>query len=235
MHIELLSQVLKAKKNTIMKSTTLSLILFLLISPFVYGQAECAYYHKKNCGNKDNFPMKYDSQSKSAILGKGQISEFHMVAYGGLDYRINICAEDILGSQVQFKIYEKKRELVKQEEEEIVYTEGESSSDESYSDDSYSDDYSSDSYDDYSDAYSDDMGDATSSNKPKFKLVKELLYDNAQDNFSNQLEFTAENSMSLIIEVSVPGDGSKSKLKIREMGCVGVLIEHIKSRQAGFH
>jgi hypothetical protein len=41
--------------------------------------------------------------------------------------------------------------------------------------------------------------------------------------------------MSLIIEVTIPGgDGGGSKLKIKEMGCVGVLIEHAKSKQTGF-
>ncbi len=183
--------------------------------------------------------MKYDSQSKSAVLGKGQSSEFHMVAYNGLDYRITLCAEENLGSQVQFKIYEKKRELIK-DKEESMDEEGSASegSSDDYSDD-YSDGYSDDSYDDgysdaYDDAYSEDMS-GGQSNKPKFHLVKELLYDNSTDDYSNQLEFTADGSMSLIIEVTIPGEGSNQRLKIREMGCVGVLIEHIKSRQAGFH
>lgn len=225
-----------------MKSTALSFLFLLFSTCTVYAQNECQYYHKKACGDKDNYPMKYDSQSKSAILGKGQISEFHMVAYNGLDYRINVCAEEILGTQIQFKIYEKKRELIRHEEEEYVEETQEattSASDVEYSDDGYSDDYSSEDYsedysDSYDDAYSDDLS-TGESNKPKFRLVKELLYDNASDSYSNQLEFTADGSMSLIIEVSVPGEDNKSKLKIRDMGCVGVLIEHIKSRQAGFH
>lgn len=205
-----------------MKSTTL-LGLFLFLSTLGFAQAECQYYHRKACENKENFPMKYDSQSKSAILGKGQISEFHMVAYDGLDYRISLCAEEILGTQIQFKIYEKKRELIKPEEEGYADASSSTSSDEYSYDDSYSDAYS----DDYGTGGSDD-------NKPKFRLVKELLYDNATDEYSNQIEFTADGSMSLIVEVHVPGDESKGKLKIREMGCVGVLIEHTKSRQAGF-
>lgn len=208
-----------------MKSILLPL-LFLVFSTSIFAQSECSYYHKKACQNKDNYPMKYDSQSKSAILGKGQISEFHMVAYNGLDYRVSLCAEENLGSQIQFKIYEKKRELVKKD------AEGETSSDDSSED--YSDDYSDDYSASYDDAYSDDMG-GESNNDPKFRLVKELLYDNASDEFSNQIEFTADGSMSLIIEVHVPGEESSSRLKIRETGCVGVLIEHVKSQQVGFH
>jgi len=134
--------------------------------------------------------MKYDSQSKSAMLAKGQTSEFHMVAYHGLDYRISVCAEENLGEQIQFKIYEKERSLVKHDNDTVAVPE----------------------------------------------IKKELLYDNSQDSYAQFLEFTAESSMSLIIEIIVPGadGGSKSKLLIREMGCVGVLIEHTKSRKSGF-
>lgn len=227
------------------KLISILLLSFVFTLPSI-AQTECSYYHRKACDNKDNEPMKYDSQSKSAILGKGQISEFHMVAYDGLDYRVSLCAEENLG-QVQFKIYEKKRELIKPEEalDDDVYEEEQISNEEEdeyadetydeYSDNTYSEDYS----DSYSDAYSDDAysdaSSASTSNEPKFRLVKEELYDNADDAYASQIEFTADGTMSLILEVSVPGDESKGKLKIREMGCVGVLIEHAKSRQAGFH
>jgi hypothetical protein len=191
----------------------------LIVSSFIFlfafslsAQSECSYYHKKECANKEGVSMKYDSQSKSAVLGKGQISEFYMVAYQGLDYRITLCAEEILGEQVQFKIYEKQRILI-QEEGAVEQEEGEGE------------------YDAYSDAYSEAE---TGGNDPQFKVVKELLYDNATDNYSKSIEFSAEGSMSLIVEVSIPGESGGSKLKIREMGCVGVLIEHAKSRKAGF-
>lgn len=227
------------------KTISLFVFIFYLTITSIQAQSECQYYHRKACENKDNESMKYDSQSKSAVLGKGQISEFHMVAYDGLDYRISICSDEILGSQIQFKIYEKKRELIKAEEVEEVAYEEESTSEEEYSDDYSSDDdsYSDNTYSDddsysddsYSDSYSDDAGfGGTADNKPKFRMVKELLYDNASDSYSPQIEFTAEGSMSLIIEVTVPGDESKGKLKIREMGCVGVLIEHATSKHAGF-
>ena len=191
-----------------MRISSLVLFIICMAATSVSAQSECQYYHKKFCENKDGMAMKYDSQSKSAILGKGQISEFHMVAYGGLDYRITLCAEENLGSQVQFKIYEKQRVLLKDNEN----TNAEEESN-------------------YEDAYSEE---GESEDGPKFKMVKELLYDNASDNYSNTLEFTADGSMSLIIEVIAPGDAGGNKLKIREMGCVGVLIEHVKSRNAGF-
>lgn len=202
-----------------MKKYSLAICLAFIAS-FGFAQTACNQYHRKNCADKEaGKAMRYDSQSKSAVLGKGQISEFHMVAYHDLDYRITVCAEEILGDKIQFKIYEKKRVLIKDEEK---TSEEESTSEEEYSED----DYSEDSYEE----------EASSPKKkgPQFRMVKELLYDNAEDSYNNKLEFTAEGSMSLIIEISVPGTGSASKLKIRETGCVGVLIEHVKTRKAGF-
>lgn len=199
----------------------LVIVLSILFSSIVGVGQECSYYHRKNCVNKELRSMTYDSQSKSAILGKGQISEFHMVAYGGLDYRVSICAEEKLGDQIQFRIYEKQRVLVKEEKGNEPEKEVESSED------------------DYDDSYDDDAYDeGSSANKkegPKYRMVKELLHDNKDDGFNNMIEFTAEGSMSLIIEVIVPGSGNTSKLKIRELGCVGVLIEHKKSKKVGFN
>jgi len=184
------------------------------ISLATYAQTECTQYHRKNCGDREGVMMKYDSQSKSAILGKGQVSEFHMVAYPDLDYRITVCAEEILG-QMQFRIYQKTRVLVKEEE-------GESNSEETESDEE-------EDYDDYSEEET-----TVAKKEPEHKIIKELLYDNADDGYKNFIEFTAEGSMSLIIEVVVPGSDNKSKLKIRETGCVGVLIEHNKAKKVGF-
>ncbi|MAY84854.1 MAG: hypothetical protein CMP59_12045 [Flavobacteriales bacterium] len=188
--------------------------------------------------------MKYDSQSRSALLGKGQKSEFHLVAYNGMDYRITVCAEENLGEEIHFKIYEKQRVLIKPEKAEdlAVYEEEQidlESQDEyaddtydQYSDNAYNDSYS-DPYSDYSESYSEETV-AQGSNEPKFKLVKELLYDNTSDSLSMSLEFTAQGTMSLIVEISIPGEAQTSKLALRNMGCVGVLVEHASALKAGF-
>lgn len=217
-------------------STLLSLGLLCHFSS--YAQSECASFHRKNCGDKEGTPMRYDSQSKSAIMAKGQTSEFHMVAYNGLDYRISVCADELIGTEVQFKIFEKDRVLIGNDEENDSQAGGGNASSEgNYSQDNYSDNsYGSDSYSDSysSDPYGQQSQSEGSGGEPKFKLVKELLYDNAEDSYSNFIEFTAEGSKSLIIEVTIPGESTGSKLKIKEMGCVGVLIEHTKSRHSGF-
>lgn len=178
------------------------------------AQSECHMYHRKNCIDKERLPMRYDSQSKSAIMSKGQTSEFHLIAYSGLDYRVSVCCSEILGEQVHLKIFEKHR---------IKLNDGQESNDESSS------------YDSYSDAYSDHPH---AKEDPKYRLEKELVYDNAEDNYNNSLEFTAESTKSLIISIEIPGaeqsTSSKNKLKIKETACVGVLIEHAKTAKSGF-
>tara|TARA_B110000503_G_C7162110_1_gene420092 strand:+ start:67 stop:711 length:645 start_codon:yes stop_codon:yes gene_type:complete len=196
------------------------------------AQTECSQYHKKSCSDSEGMFMKYDSQSKSAIMAKGQTSEFHVVAYNGQDYRVTVCNEENLGGEIKYKIYEKRKVLIKPKVDEYVEEPAANESSDESSDDYSSDDYSEDSYSE--DLYSEETVTETGSNRPQFKLVKDLLYDNSQDSYSPFIEFTAEGSMSLIVEVSVPGEESKMKLKVRETGCVGVLIEHVKSQKTGF-
>ncbi len=220
------------------------------------AQSDCRYFHRKNCVPEEGVEMRYDSQSKSAVMAKGQTSEFHLVAYNGLDYRLSICSDEVIGDQIQLKIFEKDRVLIKPEElvQEEVYEEEQISNEaeDEYADETYNE-YGDDSYDDSYDEYADDSygddayadaysygsaeasGAAAKKEQPKFKLVKELLYDNAENSYSKSLQFTAEGTMSLVLEISVPGEtSSMSKLKIKETGCVGVLVEHVKSQKTGF-
>ena len=210
-------------------------IVFIAFS--AQAQTECSQYHKKGCDDKEGAFMKYDGQSKSAIMAKGQKSEFHLVAYNGQDYRVTVCNESNLGNEVRFKIYEKQKIFAKPKVDEVF---DEVLEDEGASDDYSEDDYSEDDYDDYTeeayveDAYSEEVTSNVTNKGPQFKLVKELLYDNSQDGYNPKIEFTAEGSMSLIIEVTVPGSDSGMKLKVRETGCVGVLIERTASQRTGF-
>ena len=71
---------------------------------------------------------------------------------------------------------------------------------------------------------------------------KQLLYDNSQDGFSNEIEFSVESTRRLILEVTIPGGGgsstgkSKGKMmKSSDMGCVGVLVEHMTTPISGFY
>ena len=196
------------------------LITISIISCSILGlnaQTECSSFHRRSCGDKEGAVMKYDSQSKSAAMAKGQTSSFHMISYNGIDYRISVCAEEMLGAEVQYKIFQKSRVLIKEGEEDNNQNSNQSGSydrgDETYSEDSYSEDsYSSNSY---SDRYSQETS-SVPNNEPKFRIEKELIYDNAEDSYSNVLEFTSDGTNSLIIEVTIPGDNDSKKLKIRD-------------------
>lgn len=71
-----------------------------------------------------------------------------------------------------------------------------------------------------------------------------VLYDNSTDEFASEFEFTVTQSREIIIEITVPGESDLSRAsgnedlilvrKDREMGCVGVLVEHMITPSKGF-
>ncbi|MDA3865662.1 MAG: hypothetical protein PF489_02805 [Salinivirgaceae bacterium] len=73
------------------------------------------------------------------------------------------------------------------------------------------------------------------------KMGGEVLYDNSQDNYAKDFEFTVTTSIELFIEIEVQGESplveKRSKMLIRrdnEVGCVGVLIEYMVTPRKGF-
>ena len=174
------------------------LIVVILIVPTMSFGQYCNHYHDKYCAPSENEIFKLNGQSKSALFSKGQTSELSILVYKKLDYRISLCMDENLGSQVGFKIYEMKKVRV----EKVV--------------------------------------------KDNTVIViekqKELLYDNSEDGYANEIEFTVEKSRRLVVEISIPGDGGgsstkkKSKLlKSSDMGCVGILVEHMTTPKTGFY
>lgn len=85
-------------------------------------------------------------------------------------------------------------------------------------------------------------------NRILYKIIdrdtESVLYDNANDNYSSDFEFTVAQTREVVIEVTVPGSSdlaqatSEDELifveKDKEMGCVGVLIEHMITPSKGF-
>jgi hypothetical protein len=69
----------------------------------------------------------------------------------------------------------------------------------------------------------------------------EVLYDNSQDNYAKDFEFTVTTTIELFIEIEIQGESplvqKQSKMLIRrdnEVGCVGVLIEYMVTPRKGF-
>lgn len=165
-----------------MKFVIRLILLFLLSSRIAYAQKAptdgrqlCSFYHGSGCMFKDKLVnFEYNSQSKSALYKRGEISSMYVVCYKGFDYRFAFCAqEDLLeGQKLHVKIYEKK--------------------------------------------------------------TKKLIYDNANDGFSSEFEFSCNNSISLLIEIILPPSQPVPDQKFEYKGCVGTLIQSRKSFRTGF-
>lgn len=209
----------------VLKTITLTALLSLL---FVNVDAQyCNNFHRKFCNASDNGFFKYNGQSKSALFAKGKTSELNIIVYKGQDYRISLCADEILGSRIEFKIYEKKKvkvvkEVKRKETEDVV----------------------------------DENGDPTGEVKEveytekvsTYEIQKQLLYDNASADYSPTIEFTIDQTRRIIIEVTIPDDGmpsdkggkgvkDKGRGKISQggdMGCLGILVEHMTTPKTGF-
>lgn len=85
--------------------TTSILLIVALAGSVTVSAQDCIEYHKKKCKRTQetsNYGISPDS--RSALLLKGQTSEFRIVIYQGKDYRITVCNDEILGSNIQFKI-----------------------------------------------------------------------------------------------------------------------------------
>ncbi len=82
----------------------------------------------------------------------------------------------------------------------------------------------------------------------KFKLIDDqsqnILYDNSTDQYSSDFEFTATQTRDILIEITIPGQSASLEAltnediifvrKDMELGCVGVLIEHMITPTKGF-
>lgn len=82
------------------------LIYIMLLSGFlgsVYAQ-DCTGYHQYHCTYAD-YTFFYSRQSKSALFRRGQTSEMKIIAYGGEEYYIGVCAHRKFGD-IHYKIME---------------------------------------------------------------------------------------------------------------------------------
>ncbi len=71
-----------------------------------------------------------------------------------------------------------------------------------------------------------------------------VLYDNTDDNFATEFEFTVTQSREIYVEISFPGTsdyatsvGNEDLIFVRkdtQIGCVGILVEHMITPPKGF-
>jgi hypothetical protein len=87
----------------------LTIILTTFLSTAAFSQASvCGQFHKKYCvletvkGEK----WMYNAQSKSGLFNQGMVNKLRCVIYKGMDYRITVCCETVLGDKVNYKIFD---------------------------------------------------------------------------------------------------------------------------------
>ncbi len=97
-----------------MKNLSLRLLIITLLAlPFSSFAQECLDFHKQKCKSKEvknpdgtvnTDGYIYSPDSRSALMTKGQKSEFKFTIHQGRDYRLSICGADILGDKIQFQL-----------------------------------------------------------------------------------------------------------------------------------
>jgi len=89
----------------------ITIIFAALISTSVFSQAGvCGQFHKKYCvlEKAKNEKWQYNAQSKSGLFNQGMTSKLRCVIYKGMDYRISVCCETVLGDKVNYKIFDSR-------------------------------------------------------------------------------------------------------------------------------
>lgn len=87
----------------------LSFIITAALSTSVFSQSGvCGQFHRKACVFEDSKGgnWQYNAQSKSGLFNQGMVSKLRCVIYKGMDYRISVCCETLLGEKVNYKIFD---------------------------------------------------------------------------------------------------------------------------------
>lgn len=86
----------------------LSLIMTVALSTSLFSQSGvCGQFHRKYCVFEDDKAnWQYNAQSKSGLFNQGMVSKLRCVIYKGMDYRISVCCETLLGEKVNYKIFD---------------------------------------------------------------------------------------------------------------------------------
>jgi hypothetical protein len=202
---------------TLMKKSIqlLSIAAFLVVGlQEGNAQSACADYHKFNCQRAADKSWSLNGQSKSASVQIGRETELNVIIYRGQDYRISVCQDTrLLGEQIAIRIVEKVRvPRVKVEEK----TEMEEIRDEQGN-----------------------LTGATQEVKTKtteslFDEVEKVLWDNTEHDMIQEVEFSCAATKRIAIKINALGPTESKGRKQMDIGCVGILIEHMVTPGLGF-
>lgn len=190
----------------------------LVLQPIaLHAQSECADYHRFNCDRSADTRFSLNGQSKSASVKVGVPTELNIIVYKGQDYRVSFCFdESVIGDHVMARLMEKAREP-----REVVGPVT------------------------YREEVLDEQGQPTGrfreesrvEKHTEFEEVRKVLWDNSEHEMAQSVEFSATATKRLIVEVTAPGvtdTKPKRSDKAYDIGCVGILIEHMATPEMGF-
>lgn len=183
----------------------------------VHAQYECTDYHKFNCERSGDARFSLNGQSRSAQVQVGVPTELNIIVYSGQDYRINLCYDlKVIGSEMGFRLIEIMREPRK---EMVEVTEQES----------------------ILDANGDPTGDTKNVKRTEERTVytdvRKVVWDCSEHEMVQEIEFSCTSTKRLLVEVVAPGvpeEQRKGANKDRDIGCVGIMIEHMPTPNVGF-
>lgn len=224
------------RKTLFLGSTVFFLLSLVAIGP-VQAQFynSCGEFHKEGCVKAPDKRWKYNGQSRSAPLTKGEISEFNIVTYGGQDYRISFCVDSESETKVEFQIFEEKKVKIIKEVKDVSKEDelGPCNGCEGKGTDSYGDEcWECGGTGQVPTGNTVDV--VSTSSELAIEKQREVLYDNTQDGLAQELEFSMDGSKRLILAVKLPGQSSGGRLKAVDMTCVGVYIENMSTPVHGF-
>ena len=193
----------------------LTIVPALMAATLANAQYNCGDYHKFNCERSTDARFSLNGQSKSASVQVGRPTELNIIVYGGQDYRISFCYDEkVIGDHVVARLVEKVR-VPREQDVEVVEKE--------------------------------ELRDANGQPTGQFKDVKRMvrksvfederkvLWDNTEHELAQEIEFSAATTKRLVVEVMAPGAGEqKGRAKGLDIGCVGILIEHMPTPNLGF-
>ncbi len=193
------------------------LALGLLGATSVLAQRPCNDFHKFDCARSGDKRFSINGQSKSAAVQVGQETELNIIVYRGQDYRISICHDArILGENLSVRLVEKFRQP-REVEETVIDREP------------------------VLDQNGQPTGETREVKRTQRKRVHEdsvkVLWDNASFDMAQEIEFSCTATKRLAIQIMAPGgDGGKARRSDQayDIGCCGILVEHMSTPGLGF-
>ncbi len=187
------------------------LLLGLAQAGEALAQSTCTDYHKFNCQRAGDKRWSQNGQSKSASIQVGRETELNIIIYSGQDYRISVCHDTkVLGEDLAIRLVEKVR--VPREQ-----TDG------------------------APDPIIDEDGNRTGTTRTvedperMFVEVEKVLWDNTEHDMAMEVEFSCASTKRIAVQIMAAGSTGKPRRdKQFDIGCVGILIEHMVTPDLGF-